>query len=78
MLFSKNNLIKNFLHNRSRICVKNLPKFIDDNRLRTLFSEKGEITDVKLMRTKYFSYPILDSFECLCLWLCHFDSYRIS
>ncbi|KAG7015160.1 MRD1, partial [Cucurbita argyrosperma subsp. argyrosperma] len=42
----------NFLHNRSRICVKNLPKFIDDNRLRTLFSEKGEITDVKLMRTK--------------------------
>ncbi|KAG6577163.1 hypothetical protein SDJN03_24737, partial [Cucurbita argyrosperma subsp. sororia] len=36
----------------SRICVKNWPKFIDDNRLRTLFSEKGEITDVKLMRTK--------------------------
>lgn len=36
----------------SRICVKNLPKYIDDNRLRSLFSEKGEITDVKLMRTK--------------------------
>ncbi|KAG7031177.1 MRD1, partial [Cucurbita argyrosperma subsp. argyrosperma] len=36
----------------SRICVKNLPKHIDDHRLRTLFSEKGEITDVKLMRTK--------------------------
>ena len=42
--------------------MKNLPKYIDDNRLRTLFSEKGEITDVKLMRTKYYSYPL---FICL-------------
>jgi hypothetical protein len=37
---------------RSRICVKNLPKYVAEDRLRELFSQKGEITDVKLMRTK--------------------------
>ncbi|XP_024158327.1 multiple RNA-binding domain-containing protein 1 [Rosa chinensis] len=36
----------------SRICVKNLPKHVDDKKLRELFSEKGEVTDAKLMRTK--------------------------
>ncbi|XP_054798328.1 uncharacterized protein LOC129303204 isoform X2 [Prosopis cineraria] len=36
----------------SRICVKNLPKYVAEDRLRDLFSQKGEITDVKLMRTK--------------------------
>lgn len=39
--------------NRSRICVKNLPKYVAEDRLRELFSQKGEITDAKLMRTKY-------------------------
>lgn len=36
----------------SRICVKNLPKHVDDKKLRELFSEKGEVTDAKLMRTQ--------------------------
>ncbi|KAK7320975.1 hypothetical protein VNO77_30986 [Canavalia gladiata] len=36
----------------SRICVKNLPKYVVEDRLREFFSQKGEITDVKLMRTK--------------------------
>ncbi|XP_061352863.1 multiple RNA-binding domain-containing protein 1-like [Gastrolobium bilobum] len=36
----------------SRICVKNLPKYVAEDRLREFFSQKGEITDVKLMRTK--------------------------
>ncbi|RZB94023.1 Multiple RNA-binding domain-containing protein 1 [Glycine soja] len=36
---------------RSRICVKCLPEYVMEDRLRELFSEKGEITDVKLMRT---------------------------
>ncbi|MED6138465.1 hypothetical protein PIB30_074456, partial [Stylosanthes scabra] len=36
----------------SRICVKNIPKYATEDRLREFFSEKGEITDVKLMRTK--------------------------
>ncbi|KRH40537.1 hypothetical protein GLYMA_09G265100v4 [Glycine max] len=35
----------------SRICVKCLPEYVMEDRLRELFSEKGEITDVKLMRT---------------------------
>ncbi|KAH9741641.1 nucleotide binding [Citrus sinensis] len=37
---------------RSRICVKNLPKYVTEDRLRDFFSQKGEITDAKLMRTK--------------------------
>ncbi|KAK0600933.1 hypothetical protein LWI29_019752 [Acer saccharum] len=36
----------------SRICVKNLPKYMAEDRLREVFSQKGEITDSKLMRTK--------------------------
>ncbi|KAG4124566.1 hypothetical protein ERO13_D10G047700v2 [Gossypium hirsutum] len=36
----------------SRICVKNLPKHIAEDRLRDFFSQKGEVTDAKLMRTK--------------------------
>ncbi|KAK4741438.1 hypothetical protein SAY87_025026 [Trapa incisa] len=36
----------------SRICVKNLPKYVAEDRLREVFSQKGEITDAKLMRTK--------------------------
>ncbi|CAH9107130.1 unnamed protein product [Cuscuta europaea] len=35
----------------SRICVKNLPKYVAEDRLREFFSEKGEVTDAKLMRT---------------------------
>ncbi|XP_031284877.1 multiple RNA-binding domain-containing protein 1 isoform X2 [Pistacia vera] len=37
---------------RSRICVKSLPKYVTEDRLREVFSQKGEITDAKLMRTK--------------------------
>ncbi|XP_044491836.1 multiple RNA-binding domain-containing protein 1 isoform X3 [Mangifera indica] len=36
----------------SRICVKNLPKYVAEDRLREVFSRNGEITDAKLMRTK--------------------------
>ncbi|KAJ6843516.1 multiple RNA-binding domain-containing protein 1 [Iris pallida] len=36
----------------SRICVKNLPKYATEDRLRDFFSQKGEVTDAKLMRTK--------------------------
>ncbi|KAK4850488.1 hypothetical protein QYF36_007181 [Acer negundo] len=36
----------------SRICVKNLPKYMVEDRLREVFSQKGEITDSKFMRTK--------------------------
>ncbi|XP_010914288.1 multiple RNA-binding domain-containing protein 1 isoform X2 [Elaeis guineensis] len=36
----------------SRICVKNLPNYVKEDRLREFFSQKGEVTDAKLMRTK--------------------------
>ncbi|KAL0727487.1 hypothetical protein Bca4012_023580 [Brassica carinata] len=36
---------------RSRICVKNLPKEVAEARLRDVFSKKGEITDAKLLRS---------------------------
>ncbi|KAK1304495.1 Polyadenylate-binding protein RBP47C' [Acorus calamus] len=36
----------------SRLCVKNLPKYVAEDRLRDFFSQKGEVTDVKLIRTK--------------------------
>ncbi|XAR56187.1 hypothetical protein NMG60_11036565 [Bertholletia excelsa] len=36
----------------SRICVKNLPKYVAEDRLREFFSQKGEVTDAKIMRTK--------------------------
>ncbi|EFN59301.1 hypothetical protein CHLNCDRAFT_19359, partial [Chlorella variabilis] len=36
----------------SRICVKNLPKYVDDRRLRDQFAAKGEVTDAKVMRTR--------------------------
>lgn len=35
----------------SRIIVKNLPKHVTDKRLREHFAQKGDITDVKLMKT---------------------------
>ncbi|CAI9090689.1 OLC1v1025512C3 [Oldenlandia corymbosa var. corymbosa] len=41
-----------FADNRSRICVKNLPKYVAEDRLREFFSQKGEVTDAKLMRTR--------------------------
>lgn len=36
----------------SRICVKNLPKYVDDRRLREHFAARGEVTDAKIMRTR--------------------------
>ncbi|KAF5811229.1 putative RNA recognition motif domain, nucleotide-binding alpha-beta plait domain superfamily [Helianthus annuus] len=36
----------------SRICVKNLPKHATEERIRDYFSQKGEVTDAKLMRTR--------------------------
>jgi multiple RNA-binding domain-containing protein 1 len=36
----------------SRLIVKNIPKYIKEDRLREHFAAKGTITDVKLLRTK--------------------------
>lgn len=36
----------------SRLIIKNLPKNIKEERIRSIFSVKGELTDVKLCHTK--------------------------
>ena len=36
----------------SRVCVKNLPQYATEEKLRTLFSKIGDITDVKIARRK--------------------------
>jgi hypothetical protein len=37
----------------SRLCIKNLPKYVNEAKLREHFSAKGEVTDVKVMRTRW-------------------------
>jgi multiple RNA-binding domain-containing protein 1 len=37
----------------SRVCVKNLPAYVSDDRLRALFAAQADVTDVKIMRTRY-------------------------
>lgn len=36
----------------SRLCVKNLPKYVNEPRLKEYFSTRGEVTDVKILRTR--------------------------
>ncbi|XP_021764740.1 multiple RNA-binding domain-containing protein 1-like [Chenopodium quinoa] len=37
---------------KSRVCVKNLPKYLTLNRFKAHFSQIGELTDAMLLRTK--------------------------
>lgn len=37
----------------SRLCVKNIPKYVNEARLRQHFAEQGDVTDVKIVKTKY-------------------------
>lgn len=36
----------------SRLCVKGIPKYVNESRLREHFSAKGAVTDVKVLKTK--------------------------
>lgn len=36
----------------SRLCIKNIPKYVDEARLKDFFSKRGEVTDVKVLRMK--------------------------
>jgi RNA recognition motif-containing protein len=42
----------------SRLIVKNIPKHITDARLKAHFATKGEVTDVKILKTKYVAPPV--------------------
>ncbi|KAB5573378.1 hypothetical protein DKX38_000572 [Salix brachista] len=42
--------VNDFLNDGREICVKNLPKYVSEDRLRDFVSQK-EVTDAKLMRT---------------------------
>jgi multiple RNA-binding domain-containing protein 1 len=37
---------------QSRICVKNVPGYADEAKLRAFFGSKGDVTDVKIVRKK--------------------------
>ena len=36
----------------SRIFIQGLPPYADEKRLREMFAERGDVTDVKVIRTK--------------------------
>ena len=36
----------------SRLCVKNVPKYLTEKRLKEHFAAKGAVTDVKILKTK--------------------------
>lgn len=51
--------------------MKNLPKHVAEDRLRDFFSQKGEVTDAKLMRTKYFTLsPLISLSDLHCVFVC--------
>lgn len=37
----------------SRLCVKNIPKYLDEKRLKEHFCAKGQVTDVKILKTRF-------------------------
>ena len=43
----------------SRLCVKNIPKHLKDDRLREHFAARGEVTDVKILKTRCVLIPPL-------------------
>ena len=36
----------------SRLCIKGLPKHVNDQQLRQHFAQKGEVTDAKVVKAK--------------------------
>lgn len=46
----------------TRVCVKNVPKHVNEARLKEHFAAQGEVTDVKLLRTRWVPPPPPDGF----------------
>ena len=36
----------------TRLCVKNLPKHLKEDRFRSIFETHGHVTDARIMKTK--------------------------
>jgi hypothetical protein len=36
----------------SRLCIKNIPKYLPEQRLKDHFSVKGQVTDIKILKTR--------------------------
>jgi multiple RNA-binding domain-containing protein 1 len=36
----------------TRLCVKNIPKYLTEKRLKEHFGARGAVTDVKILKTK--------------------------
>ncbi|KAL3679101.1 hypothetical protein R1sor_022057 [Riccia sorocarpa] len=53
MLERSESLLSEFCQRRkaTRICVKNLPRHVNEQRIREHFSSQGEVTDAKIIRT---------------------------
>lgn len=44
----------------SRLCIKNLPKHITEARFREVFAAHGDVTDAKIVSTKYGASGAVD------------------
>jgi multiple RNA-binding domain-containing protein 1 len=36
----------------SRLCIKNIPKYVAEQRLKAHFAAKGQVTDIKILKTR--------------------------
>ena len=58
----------------SRLFVRNIPKHITEERLKQHFSQKGTVTDVKILKRKYYFICYFDSIVVLVVKLVLLDS----
>ena len=47
----------------TRLFVKNLPKHVTEDKLKAFFSQKGQVTDVKILKKKYSPYYCFQFFS---------------
>lgn len=58
----------------SRLFVRNIPKHITEERLKQHFSQKGTVTDVKILKRKYYFICYYDNIVVLVVKLVLLDS----